>query len=317
MPVSGPRILVVGAGSIGSRHARNLAALGAEIFVTDAVPGRAAAMGLSTVGLDEADFGSYDGVVIASPTVAHLEQTIRAVDAGARVLVEKPLSISTDGLDELVAADDRRVMVGYNLRFHEPVRRVVALVQGGAVGRIHTVRLWFGSWLPGWRPGTDYRRSYSARSELGGGILLDATHELDLVVWLCGQRGYSVAGAVVDRLGGLEIDVEDTVHAILRHEAGVVIDVSLDYLSRRYRRGMEIVGDQGTVRFDWARNILEVEDDADLRADVDETPVSRSYELEAEHFLAFVNGDVPASVDAATGAASVRLAAEIRAGGTT
>jgi predicted dehydrogenase len=172
--------------------------------------------------------------------------------------------------------------------------------------------VWFGSWLPDWRPSVDYRTTYSAQAALGGGVLLDAIHELDLLIWLLGVDGFSVVGAVVDRLGPLDIDVEDTVIAVLLHEQGVAIEVALDYLSRRYRRGIEIVGDRATARFDWARSVLEVEDFYGLHRDTFSIPVARSYELEAEHFLAVMDGQSDPAVDAATGAASVRLADAIR-----
>jgi predicted dehydrogenase len=205
--------------------------------------------------------------------------------------------------------------VGYNLRLHDPVRRLVEMVHDGRAGRVSAVRLWFGSWLPGWRPSVDYRQTYSARADLGGGILSDAIHELDLLVWLLGTGPYEVVGAFVGRLGPLEIDVEDTVKALLRHHSGVVAEVSLDYLSRRYRRGIEVIGDRATVRLDWARAVLEVEDGDGVQADRADEPVGDSYARQAQRFLAFLAGEAEAPVDAEAGALSVRLAESIRAAG--
>src|SRR5207249_3470503 len=159
-------------------------------------------------------------------------------------------------------------------------------------GAVSSIRVWFGSWLPDWRPAVDYRQSYSARAELGGGVLLDAIHELDLLVWLMGDADFAVAGSIVARVGPLDIDVEDTVRALLRHSTGVVADVSLDYLSRRYRRGVEVIGDRATVRLDWARSVIEIEDRAQVDVEPVATSVDRSYELEAAHFLAFVRDGV-------------------------
>jgi len=300
----------MGGGSIGARHARNLIALGADVTVTDPDPSRAAALSLPSVPLDLDRLDGYEGVVVASPTARHLEQARAALATGARVLVEKPLAASGDGLADVIGSD--RLMVGYNLRFHEPLRRVVGLVRDGAAGQVSSVRVWFGSWLPDWRPAVDYRDTYSARADLGGGVLLDAIHELDLLVWLCGPDEFRVVGAVVDRIGPLEIDVEDTVRAVLRHPDGTVAEVALDYLSRRYRRGIEVIGDRATVRFDWARKVVEVEDAVQVRAEEDATPISRSYELEAEHFLAFVAGRAAPPVDGPAAAASIRLADDIR-----
>jgi predicted dehydrogenase len=310
------RVLVLGAGSIGSRHARELHAAGAEVDVTDPDRSRCAAVGVGRIvpfGLDRLD--GYDGIVVASPTTFHAEQARAALGTAAAVLVEKPLATGGRELDELVLMGRGRLMVGYNLRLHEPIHRLVDLVRAGRVGPVSAVRLWFGSWLPDWRPTVDYRQTYSARAALGGGILFDAIHELDLLVWLLGTGRYDVVGAIVDRLGPLEIDVEDTVKAVIRHQSGVVAELSLDYLSRRYRRGVEVIGERATVRFDWARSVLEVEDRDGVDAQVFSQPVAASYARQAARFLAFVAGSEVPPVDGETGAASVRLAESIRASG--
>jgi predicted dehydrogenase len=312
-PGSEPRILVIGAGSAGTRHARNLQRLGAHVALMDPDPQRVSAVrGVEPLPFDLTNFEGYDGIVIASPSAHHFEQISAALAGRAKVLVEKPLATTTDDLDALVARGTGRVMVGYNLRLHEPVVRLVGWLHSGRVGRPLTLRLWFGYYLPAWRPSVDYRISYSARAALGGGVLFDAIHELDLLVWMLGAD-CEVVGAVVDRLSDLDIDVEDTVRALLRHRDGTVIEIELDYLSQRYRRGIEVVGSEGTMRLDWAEARLEWETEEEserLSADV---PLDRSYELEAEAFLAFVQHDATPPVDAATGAASVRLAEQIRA----
>lgn len=318
MQVTSTRILVLGAGSIGARHARELVAAGAAVDVADPVPGPAAAVeGARAVPFDLDRLERYDGVVVASPTTFHAEQALAALAADAAgVFVEKPLTVSTEGLDDLVALGKGRLMVGYNLRLHEPVRRTIELVHRGRAGTVSAVRVWFGSWLPDWRPSVDYRQTYSARSDLGGGVLMDAIHELDLVVWLLGHGPFTVAGAVVDRLGPLQIDVEDTVRALLRHDgSGVVVDVALDYLSRRYRRGIEVVGDRATVRLDWARSVIEVEDRASVEVEPADQPVAESYTRQATRFLQFVRGEADPPVDGATAAASVHLADQIRSAG--
>ena len=307
-----PRVLVVGAGSAGARHARLLADAGADVTVTDPDRERATATGLPTTPFDLDHLGTPDGIVVASPSVAHAEQTHAALATGARVLVEKPLSSSSDDVDAVVEAAGGRVMVGYNLRLHAPIERVAQLVHEGRAGTVTSYRLWFGSWLPDWRPQVDYRTTYSARAELGGGVLMDAIHELDLLVWLAGDDRFTVEGAVVDRVGPLEIDVEDTVKALLRHADGAVADVSLDYLSRRYRRGIEVIGTDATIRLDWAREVLEIEGGDSLESEPAATPVLDSYRRQAERFLAFVDGGTAPPVDAAEGARSVHLADAIR-----
>lgn len=315
--MTGPTVLVVGAGSAGARHARTIAAAdpNIDVSVTDPDAARAAAVGLPTVPYREDGFDGFDGIVLASPTSLHAYQTRLALASGARVLVEKPMATTGSDADAVAAAGGDRLMVAYNLRFHAPVARVMSMVHSGRAGELMNVRLWFGSWLPDWRPKVDYRETYSARRSLGGGVLLDAIHELDLLVWLAGDDRFDVTGAVVDRIGPLEIDVEDTAWALLRHRDGYPVEVTLDYLSRRYRRGIEVVGHDATIRLDWARKVIEVETADAIDRQSAATSVAKSYELQAEHVVAFIRGDAPPVVGGHEGARSVRLAELIRAAG--
>jgi predicted dehydrogenase len=256
------------------------------------------------------DLESYDGVVVASPTRDHAHQARAALDAARPVLVEKPLAMTPAEADELAVSADL-VMVGFNLRFHDPVKQLVDLVHEGRIGRVFHARLWFGSWLPDWRPAVDYRQTYSARADLGGGVLMDAIHELDLAIWLFGQE-LRVVGATVDRIGPLDIDVEDTVAALLRDANGAVVSISLDYLSARYRRGVEVVGAMGTARLDWARQVIEVEDRDGVSSWSASADIASSYEHEAACFLAWLRGEGSPPVNGSVGAASVHLADAIR-----
>ena len=307
-----PRVLVLGAGSIGVRHARNLAAAGADVSITDPIPGRAEAVEAAVaVPFPDRGFEGYDGVVVASPSSLHATHAEMASRDCDRVLVEKPLATTAVEAEALARAVGDRVMVGYNLRLHAPLERLVALVHEGAIGSVLGIHIWFGSYLPDWRPTTDYRATYSARADLGGGVLFDAIHELDILLWLL-QDGFEVVGAVVGNTGTLDIDTEDTVKAVLRHSTGAIVDLSLDYLSRRYRRGVEVVGESSTIRLDWARSVLEREDRDSIITEEASTPLHLSYEREARRFLEWIAvGTVP-PVGGPEGARSVRLAERLR-----
>lgn len=303
-----PRIHVIGGGSIGLRHARNLEAAGARVTVWDPAP----SPDLERSGLaGDEPWPTADGYVVASPTVHHAEHLARALDVGGRVFVEKPIAVAPAEVADLVAAHGDRMMVGYNLRLHEPLVALADTLRSGRVGEVHGARLWFGQYLPDWRPTVDYRRTYSARRDLGGGVLLDAIHEIDLAVWMLGPD-LDVHSALVTRVGDLELDVEDTVRALLVTGTGAPVDLSLDYLSRTYRRGVELVGSEATARYDWARGLLDIEDASGRSERRFDTPVGRSYELEAAAFLRFVaDGDAP-PVDGRAGLRSLELAHEIR-----
>ena len=189
-------VLVVGSGSIGRRHMRNLRALGVRVLTACDLDRSRLSKMVNELGIQAfADFNEAldsakpDIVFICTPPVSHVPQALQAARAGAHLFIEKPLSHTLDGVGELIAeveARHRVTQVGYNLRFDAGLRKAKQLVEAGTVGRVLWARAEFGQYLPDWRPWQDYRNSYTARRELGGGIVLDGSHELDYVIWIMG-----------------------------------------------------------------------------------------------------------------------------------
>lgn len=202
-----------------------------------------------------------DLAIVATPTASHVAVAIEAARRGIHLLVEKPVSHTLDGVEllrRLVSERQTVAMVGYNLRFHPGLRRLRQLLRDGAIGRPLFVQASAGQYLPDWRPGRDYRTVYSSRAELGGGVLLDLSHELDYLQWLFGPA--TQVSAMVDRIGRLDIDVEDTAVILARFESGVVGQVQLDYLRRPPRRYCEVIGEAGTAELDLLGQHLAVVD---------------------------------------------------------
>ena len=252
-------VLVLGAGSIGRRHLRNLGQLAVQQLAVcdnsaDRLAGIESDVGVTSfLGYDSAlkDFKPAS-VVICTPPHSHLKHAHQALLAGAHVFVEKPLSDSSTGVADLRAAAieaDRTVQVGYNLRFHRGLTVVKELVERRAVGKVLWSRAEFGQYLPDWRPSQDYRQSYTARRELGGGILLDASHEFDYLMWLLGRP--QTVSCLAGKVSTLEVDVEDSASVLLRFADGSHADVHLDFLQRQYSRSCKLVCEQGTILWDY------------------------------------------------------------------
>lgn len=184
--------------------------------------------------------------MIASPSSEHARHARLAIELGVPALVEKPLALTAAEAREIEALGGD-VAVAMNLRFHPGVRGLRERLP--QVGRVLRADVWCGSYLPGWRPGADYRQTYSARAELGGGVLLDAIHEIDYLTWLCGPA--VAVQATLRRVSELEIDVEDTALLTLELASGALATVSLDYYDRVYHRGARIVGAAATLAWDW------------------------------------------------------------------
>ena len=180
------------------------------------------------------------------PTRAHVAVAMQALDAGADVLVEKPIShdlAAAAALTEHAGALGRRLNVVCNMRFHPgPATLAQALER---VGKVYFARAQFGNYLPNMRPGADYRELYCANAARGGGVVLDAIHELDYLSWLLGP--VREVRAQTARLSELDIDVEDYAAISLRHMGNAHSEIHLDYLQQYKRRGCEIIGASGTL----------------------------------------------------------------------
>lgn len=304
-------VAVLGQGSIGRRHAVLLLDEGCRVLVWDpaaagdGVAGTTAAADAAGA-LDEADVA-----VIASPSLLHLEQLALALDHGCDVLVEKPLAVSADGVEELICradADRRIAATAMNLRFHPGPSTMRKVVASGEIGRPLTAHATCGSYLPGWRPGTDYRRAYSARADLGGGILRDAIHEVDYVTWTLGDA--VEVGGWMEHVSDLEIDVEDVALLTLRHDSGALTTIDLDFLDRSYRRGMRVVGGEGSVDWSWQREDVRVLSADDERVIAAPSDVAPSYRAQLRAFLTSVRERrlEPTMCDLAAGLRAVRIA---------
>jgi len=288
------RVAVIGQGSIGRRHAGILLDLGQHVVAYDPamVTAPADRVQLADSLLDA--LGSADAAVIASPSVHHVAHARLAIEHSIPVLVEKPLATDAPGAAELDCLARERgtlLAVAMNLRHHGGVAAVAELLREGTLGRVISARAWCGSWLPGWRPGSDYRQGYSARAELGGGVLLDvAVHELDYLMWLLGPA--TSVSALAKHASRLEVDVEDVASIALELETGAVAEVSVNYFDRSYHRGCRLVGEQATAHWSWENESLTVAGwDAGPQRRSVSADVAPTYRRQMEEFLAAARGE--------------------------
>lgn len=251
------KALVVGGGSIGARHLGNLSRLGIDsLALVEPDPRRREEVCDGAIlGFDElkpAFLWGPDIIIIATPSHLHVEQALKAAQRGIHLFIEKPLSHIEDGLVELsreIESQKLVSLVGCNMRFHPGPAMVKKLLDQGAVGRVLFARIHTGSYLPDWRPSQDYRKSYSANSSMGGGCILDCIHEIDLAQWYLGdvESVFCTAG----HMSSLDINVEDVASLICKHSSGPTSEIHLDYVQRTYERGCQIVGEQGTIFWDY------------------------------------------------------------------
>ena len=308
------RVLLIGSGSIGRRHLANVREALPEATVTllrrpgagPLDPVVAAAVDRVTDRLEDALGANPELAIVAGPAPTHVAHASALADAGVPMLIEKPLSVDLDGCVDLasrVRASAVPVVVGYTLRYHPAFLALEDALRAGAIGRPLLLRAEAGQYLPDWRPGVDYRTTVTAQRRLGGGPLLELSHELDLARALLGTP-VSVS-AQLSRVGDLEIDTEDTVDLVLRHPPGrdgeraadePVSSIHLDLLQRPFRRTLRVTGTEGTLELDLvAATLRRISNDGSVAALPFRRPSDRNdlYRAELADLLGAIDGAAP------------------------
>lgn len=248
------RVVIVGSGGIGRRHAGNVLALlpDADVLtVSRECPSWLLPSCRHFFTLHDALSQECDIVILANPCVFHLRDAHLCLDRGCHVLVEKPLAPHSEGIAALIqkaASVNKLLVVGYNLRHHACLEQLKRQLDNGVIGRLLTAILVTGQHLPDWRPAIDYRQSVSAQSALGGGVLLELSHEFDVCTWLAGQTVSITANT--GRASTLAIDVEDYAQVMLRLAGGAAAMIHLDFMQRPGRRHYRLIGTEGVM--EWA-----------------------------------------------------------------
>lgn len=313
------KLLVVGCGSIGRRHIANLLALRAGAIIAHDIEPQVCRQVRQDFGIDAfADIGEAlgqkpDAALICTTTSRHIGPAIEAARRGCHLFIEKPLSHVMDGIDELIRITDagRLVgLVGCNMRFHPGIAGIKRLLGEEAIGRVLCARVQSGQYLPDWHPGRDYRQGYSARSSLGGGVLLDGIHEIDYIRWLLGdvRRVSCLAG----HLSSLEIDTEDTAEILLGLDSGAMAEVHLDYIQRTYARSCQLIGEKGTILWDInegrVRLYLAERKEWQIFPEPEGYEINRMYVDEMRHFLDCLAGKAKPLQDIREGKRALEIA---------
>jgi predicted dehydrogenase len=249
------RVVVCGAGSIGTRHINNLLGLGASVSAwrsrSERGPELAEALGIPVHQDLDAAIANSDAVVVATATNRHMHVAAAAARAGKALFIEKPLSHDLEGIAEFQRlAENRRLVVevGCQLRAHPSLLALKNRLASGSDGPIYAVRAAVGQRLDLWRPGTDYRECYSADSSKGGGALLDLIHEIDLALWLTGP--IARVSAELAQVADLAIEAEDIACLTMATQDGALVQLEMDMVSPVYRRTLEVICRNAVYRWD-------------------------------------------------------------------
>lgn len=253
------RLIFFGLGSISTRHARILKAhFSHEFFAFRSQKGgEKNELGIPEVYTwDEVEKIKGEVAFVTNPTSQHVGIALKCAKLGMHLFVEKPLSHSMDGVTDLMRLCREKNLTCYTaycLRFHPVIKELKERVQDKKI--LH-VRAAVSSYLPNWRPGTDYKKSYSGSAAQGGGVLLDLSHEFDYLEYLFGvlQDLQGWAGRVSD----VTVDVEDAADVVMKTAQGAPINLHMNFMSRFEERkviidfeGGYVIGDIRNNRVEW------------------------------------------------------------------
>lgn len=256
------RGLIVGTGSIGQRHMRNLRNLVPDIELlllrrsSEPLQGWPNTRTISE--LSEALKLEPDFAILATPSAHHISVLPTLIVANVPTYVEKPIVTSPNHIDQVRAALMANPGVshkaGFNLRLIPSIIQAAKVASSGLLGHLARASFSAGQWLPDWRPGKDHREIYSARTADGGGVLLDLSHEFDIARLLVGEMNIEYTAQA--NVKALQIDSVGAAIATARAMTGTLVSINLDYVARQPLRRYELIGTEGSLTWDLSTKSL-------------------------------------------------------------
>ena len=257
------KILVVGYGSIGKRHVKNLSSLNqtqVSVCSKNKETWKLEKKGIKTfTTIEQALKEKHDVAIICNETSLHIKTAIKLADNGYHIFLEKPISNSLKNIPALIKIIKRKkliTMVGCNMRFHHGIKLMKSLIDKNEIGRILSVTVENGSFMPDWHPWEDYQISYASQKKLGGGVVLTQIHEIDYLYWFFGKVDdiYSFT----EKLTDLQIDVEDYSGSLLKFKNKIIAELHLDYFQKPSVRSCKIIGTKGQITWNWENNHVQI-----------------------------------------------------------
>lgn len=265
------KALIISMGSIGTRHAEVLTSMGIEVsaITSQNIRSLKCFNDLKSVNLDK-----FDYFIIASPTHLHYEH-LSYIDtnvSGKIILCEKPLFDKFRDFNP-----NNKIFIGYNLRFHPLILELKNMLNPN---EILTIEARCGQYLPSWRK-KDYTTTYSSYKERGGGVLLDLSHEIDYLSFLCDSK-LELIKSYQAKVSNLNITSDD-ICMILAKCNKTLINISLNYLSKTPYRQILIETNNNTYHLDLITNTLKIVDQDGKITQIQKPNLQRNDTFKAMH----------------------------------
>ncbi len=262
------KFLILGCGSIGKRHLRNLLSIGVKpenIIAIDPREDRLEEiknLGISNFSQNyKSIIEEYkiDAALICSPTNFHIKQGIDLAKKNINLFIEKPLDENNESIHEfnsIVKKNNITVAIAYVFRFSPLTQKVKDILSKNILGKVMYARGEFSEYLPDFHPFEDYRSFYMAKKDLGGGSILDQSHIMDLIGYLFGN--FKEVYAVNTNLSSLEISTDDIAEMIVNMEGGCLASIHTDIFGRGHKKCLEVKAEKGNIFLDFLDNSVSV-----------------------------------------------------------
>ena len=257
------KVLIVGYGSIGKRHLENFLQLkDIQLIVytkrNDLQLLKKKGIKVSN-SLTECLKENPDIGVITNETSLHIPIAIKLAKEGLDLFLEKPLSNSLKDVEKLYAIVKKKKLItqmGCNLRFHPCIMKIKSLIEQQKIGKIISAQVQNCSYLPDFHRWEDYRKSYAARKDLGGGVILTQIHEIDYMYWFFQEVENIVS--ISGKFSELDVTAEDYVSSLLKFKNKIIGEIHMDYFQRPSFRSCKIRGTKGEIYWDSDDNCVDV-----------------------------------------------------------
>jgi len=255
--------LIVGCGSIGQRHIENLLSLeqkNIKIYDTDYVLAKKISKKFNVEQLEILDFKKVNCTLICTPPSTHVSIAKKALSELSHVFIEKPLDNSLRNIDNILKIAKKKslnIFVGYVFRFDHGLQKIEKLLKQNTIGKIVSFDAYEGWYLPNWRSWQDHTKSYTGSKKLGGGIILDGSHELNYALWLIGE--IKQVFSYFNPVPSLNVKAEGIAEILLISKSNSIGRIHLDFINPKYNRRFEILGEKGSIRWNFETKKIEIQ----------------------------------------------------------
>ena len=330
-------VLILGLGSIGQRHLRNLRAIDKNIkfftlrrkYVTPFLNNKNQVKKGNIENVYNiknfkkfSEIKNIDAALICTPSKFHISEAIKLLKKNIHLFIEKPLGSSLKDIAKLkkiiLSKPKMKTMMGFQLKFNPLILKLKNLIENNSIGKIYSCNIHHGEHINDFHPYEDYRVSYAARRNLGGGVVLTQIHEIDYLLFLFKKYKINILKSFSSKISNLKIDVEDILEAYLKLEnknkQKIFCNLHLNFFERPKKRQIQLLGEKGKIDCDLNKleiNIFKNKNSKKIRFNVNRNEIFKN---QLRYFLKCIKNKkkISSDYDILNGISSLKIALKLK-----